>query len=469
MRFFISILLVCCLGLTTKAQTQSMLFEKWWGDFVEQGIYFADELSNGDYFLVGSKRTPAVLNYACRMTPSGNIIWEKDWGYTYNGISNLHKYGDDYILVGSGDWASCGGISDIEITRMDVDGNIIFDKFFNYNYQDFGVTICDTYDRNFIVSALGGSLGSHIPIFYKIDPDGNQIWRRVQSGYTNYVADYIEQTPDSGFVVAGSSPANAYYAKYDKNGIMQWIKYPFGTSPTSFTCARSLRMNENGSFEVYWGVDCNSAIPPYNHIYGSLKKYDASGNCISTREYSNGLYSIYPDKNDSFYMGRSSYGVCYKTDEHGNFKFEVSLEGADTLRKFIERYIQTSDGGYLGVGGYTWDSQNIPTTFYVAKFSIDKRYNADEFSESVNAYPNPSSDGNFNLTFDMKSDEDVDVRVFTTEGKLIYSNTIFCPANSHTELPVRLDYSSTETGMYILEARTKEAVIRKKLLIVRDN
>ena len=65
----------------------------------------------------------------------------------------------------------------------------------------------------------------------------------------------------------------------------------------------------------------------------------------------------------------------------------------------------------------------------------------------------------------MTADNDVQVDIFSTDGKLIYSSSIFCPANSHTELPVRLDLLSATGGMYILQARTSDAVIRKKLVV----
>jgi hypothetical protein len=107
----------------------------------------------------------------------------------------------------------------------------------------------------------------------------------------------------------------------------------------------------------------------------------------------------------------------------------------------------------LAFGQYT-PNRDYFTQFYIAKFSPDGRYQADEFSESVNGYPNPSTDGNVTLTFDMKTDNNVHVRILTIEGKLIYSTDIFCPANSHTELPVRLDENSTNAGMYLLEAST---------------
>ncbi|MEO5644444.1 MAG: hypothetical protein ABIS12_14075 [Bacteroidia bacterium] len=61
----------------------------------------------------------------------------------------------------------------------------------------------------------------------------------------------------------------------------------------------------------------------------------------------------------------------------------------------------------------------------------------------------------------MLADENVQVRILSSDGKLVYTNELFCPANSHTELPINLFEKSVNAGMYIIEARTADAIIRK--------
>ncbi|MDQ3108713.1 MAG: T9SS type A sorting domain-containing protein, partial [Bacteroidota bacterium] len=118
----------------------------------------------------------------------------------------------------------------------------------------------------------------------------------------------------------------------------------------------------------------------------------------------------------------------------------------------------------LGVGQFS-PNTDIFTKFYIAKFSPDGRYITDEFLESISCYPNPSVDGDVTLTFDAKLDNNVQIRILTMDGKLIYTTEIFCPANSNTDLPIRLSEGVVAGGIYIIEARTPESIFRKKLLI----
>ncbi|CAN5619718.1 hypothetical protein BH11BAC2_BH11BAC2_15880 [soil metagenome] len=67
----------------------------------------------------------------------------------------------------------------------------------------------------------------------------------------------------------------------------------------------------------------------------------------------------------------------------------------------------------------------------------------------------------------MLADENVQVRILSSDGKLVYTNELFCPANSHTELSIHLFEKSVNAGMYIIEARTAGAIIRKKLIVTR--
>ncbi|MEO5642897.1 MAG: T9SS type A sorting domain-containing protein [Bacteroidia bacterium] len=70
------------------------------------------------------------------------------------------------------------------------------------------------------------------------------------------------------------------------------------------------------------------------------------------------------------------------------------------------------------------------------------------------------------LAFDTHEDN-VEVSVFSTEGKLIYSNSIFCSASSNIQLAIRLDELSVASGIYILQAKTSDSVIRKKIIVAK--
>ncbi|OGU82176.1 MAG: hypothetical protein A2W11_07415 [Ignavibacteria bacterium RBG_16_35_7] len=452
-----------------------MLFEKWWGNNDGSLLYYANELPNGDFILVGGRKSTlyppgqgAWENYVCRIDFSGNIIWEKEVGFP-----NAQDYGggvvrtswNTYLLVGTTMGDTLPGYRNVAVRHIDADGNILFERYFTSGIWNEGGSVIETNDSCFVMLCYLGipSTFNQAPGMIKIDRYGNEIWRHRQDSLEG-APYFIKQTSDSGFIVVGGQTTynNSYYAKYKSDGNMDWIKYPFGLVDTIPNNPSVLRVNQDGTFDIYYGT--------YPTIYGLFKHYDSQGNCLTTQEYYDPFLTFFSCNNSDSAIWSISTNTALNILEDDNvFRKKIGLEGWDTLNKGIFSYIKTSDGGYLGVGQYIYDPQNVESQLYFVKFSSDARYQPDQFSESVNAYPNPATDGNITLTFDMKKDDDVKVDVFSADGKLIYSNSIFCPANSHTELSVRLYEISANGGMYILQAKTSDAVIRKKLVVMRQN
>jgi hypothetical protein len=481
MRFLISILLLFSFANVCSAQEQSMLFEKSWGTNDGCILYYADELPNGDYILFGGRKSTidppgigAWQHYVCRMDFRGNILWEKEIGNPYaqdysGGITKTSW--NTYLIVGTTEQGdTLGGFKDIEVFNIDVDGNVLFEKYFTSGIWNDGGSVIETRDSCFVfVCRLGiPSSFNQVPGLIKIDRNGNEIWRNRQDtlGGWPYL---IRQTADGGFIVAGGAAGgnNSFYMKYRPDGNMAWVKFPYGlTQQDTLNSINAIRANKDSTFDICWSISY-TIVSTGNHVYEQLfKHYDSAGNCLSiiANFQPIGVYSIDVDSNT---VWAQSANNLYIMGSDSIFRREVGVEGTDSLYRVIFKYIKTTDGGYLGVGQFIPDF-NTDWQFYVVKFG-DARYKADEFAESVNAYPNPSLDGNVTLTFDMKTDNNVHVRILTIEGKLVYSTDLFCPANSHTELPLKLDENLTNAGMYLLEASTSETVIRKKLIVLRKH
>lgn len=479
MRFLISIFLTVCLTSVCSGQTQSMLFEKWWGTNDGCILYYADDLSNGDYILIGGRKStlypPGVgewQHYVCRMNFKGDILWEKEIGnpyaHDYPGGITKTKWGT-YLIVGTtqgGD--TLGGYYDIEAFNIDANGSVLFEKYFTSAIWNHGGEVIETTDSCFVFLCKLGipSTFNEATGIIKIDRNGNEIWRHRMDTIPGYF-NHIRQTSDSGYIALGSGAAygNCFYAKFNPAGIMQWLKYPFGLVDTIPNYPNALRTNAEGSFDICYGT--NYILSNNDTVWSLFKHYDVNGICLSTSLNKQRIATTSIDKPGNIVWGTYSSDL-YIMEEDSLFHKKVGIENDwDISHKYVNNFIKTSDGGYLGVGQYTYDNQNVEPQFYLAKFG-DSRYKPKEFSESVNVYPNPSADGNISLTFDILTDENVQVDIYTIEGKLIYSNSIFCPANSHTELPVRLDELSASGGMYILQARTSLSVIRKKFIVGSD-
>ncbi|HEU4718401.1 MAG TPA: hypothetical protein VFU15_11230, partial [Bacteroidia bacterium] len=103
MRIILYFLVFSCVSLRVYSQEQSMLYEKDWGVNDGCGLYYADELPNGDYILIGGRRsalyppgTGYFQNYMCRINFRGDLLWEKEIGFPY-----AQDYGGGVIKTSS--------------------------------------------------------------------------------------------------------------------------------------------------------------------------------------------------------------------------------------------------------------------------------------------------------------------------------------------------------------------------------
>lgn len=449
-------------------QQQHMLFTKVWGPSASDhysSISFADQLSNGDYILIGMttvNQSGQFWYYASRIDSTGSILWEQLWSGPGDKIrvnSVIKSYDGSYIVVGSS--GSVGGI--LTVSNLDQDGNVNYCRNYLFGFDDSGFGITTTSDSCYVISGVRNmGASSQCPVLLKIDPQGNEIWRRVQSSLVDHLAYRVRATADSGFIVAGwaGNYSNCFYEKLDVNGNFQWINYPFGLGDTIYNSIGDLRVNENGTFDIFYKVDFFEVNPGIPHK-GLLRQYTAMGDTIWTKYYSEEVESIFLNHNDSLFYGVSSQMSLLKME----FDYEFSTLVTNGVR-YLYGFISTQDSGYLGFGMQeNWSILN--TRFEIMKFAPDGRSEPLSFLGNIDLYPNPCLEVNPVVSFDVQTDENVQVTVVSMDGRLMYFDEIFCPAQSHTELPIYFSGGTTTAGVYIVEIRTSREYRREMLIIGR--
>ena len=81
--------------------------------------------------------------------------------------------------------------------------------------------------------------------------------------------------------------------------------------------------------------------------------------------------------------------------------------------------------------------------------------------DNVKVYPNPN-DGVFNIVFNLKSKENVRIKIFNMQGQLLsheYTNKISGIINK------RIDLSGYNGGIYHLQVITDNNTVNKKIVI----
>lgn len=411
MRTAFAILFFLFCSVFSKAQVQqSIMFEKTWGPQLGDLIFYADELPNGNVNLFGWHGSIGVDRshiYMSQIDKQGNLLWDKELGYVdvaYIPGTVIKTKAGNYLITGS---AGFSGSSDVFVFLIDNTGNVIFENFYDGGMYDGGQTACETDDSCYML-AVGLNLPfSHSsPTLLKIDAQGNEIWRKRQDSLSDHFAYFIRLLPSGGYLITGEAGTASYIAEYQSNGDLNWIKYPIGGNSTP-SC---LFLSQDNSFSV-----------PFRENNSTLwKNFDENGDLLNERIYDfplrftaiNGWnnYSAVDPRDSSYIITTPIYcsGCNYSImtiDEDQDTHFQLALTGNDINYKSIYYSIRTTDGGFLSVGANS--PPNTGGYYYIVKFGADGRYQPEDFSGTVNAYPNPSPDGNITLGFDMKNDETV--------------------------------------------------------------
>lgn len=456
------------------------MFRKTWGDTSSSYLEYADELPEGGYIVAGRKADYITMGpaqfYIARLSATGDVIWQRDFGQMggYDWLYQVLKTKQEtYILAGN--WPNIA-----HVLNVDKHGNLIFERFY-YSNPGFSAAfgISQTADDGFLISC-GMMLSSQsplVPVIIKTDSLGIETWRTRHDTMPDYRPRYILTTPDNGCLITGNTYTpdyqNSFVARFNANGNLNWIIYPYGRNDTIFNYPSTLFVNEDGSFNIPFIQE----VPNSDQTVTQWIDFDTNGNIIDTTFIPIQLkfpFTALPaiDPFDSSYVLSNSphphdHGWIYKI--HRDKTYELVLKPIAPDWAGGGAYaIRTLDGGYLGAGSYSPDPMNGDAyRFHIIKFANNLHYDSKAYDKSVKVYPNPSADGIFNLIFETETDDYVEVKIQSIDGKLVFTDRFFCPANSYNEYPVRLDLKSGSSGMYFFEAKTSTHRYFKKLITVQ--
>jgi len=130
-----------------------------------------------------------------------------------------------YILSG-GTWSEGNGSGDIQLVRVDENGDVLWTSTFGTAALDFGYSVSQTYDGGFVVSGMFNGFGSDTLTLIRTDANGAMLWEQQYPGTLGRDLGYaVRQCTDGGFVVCGSSGPSlddAYVVRTDATGILLW-------------------------------------------------------------------------------------------------------------------------------------------------------------------------------------------------------------------------------------------------------
>jgi hypothetical protein len=383
--------------------------------------------------------------WVVKLNENGVQEWQKSLGGTsFDWAYSIEQTTDSgYILAGTSS-SSDGDITnnvfggDYWVVKLDEAGLIEWEKSLGGSGNDIAHSIKQTLDGGYIVagesnSDSGDITGHHGDMttndywVVKLDESGTIEWQKSLGGINHDLAFSIEQTLDSGYIVAGISESSDgdvtfnhgfensdfWIVKLDGNGTLEWEK-SFGGTDNDL--ARCVKQTSDGGYIVVGGTDSNDGDVTGNHGGGDYwviklsntgtlewqkilggTGYDNPWSINQTLDggYVVGGHSSSPNGDVTGNHGGSDYWVV-KLNAVGNIVWQKSLGG--TAAEAATNIKQTLDEGYVIVGMSSSTDGDVTGNqgggdYWVVKLSPEPVGigNANEIGIRFALYPNPAT------------------------------------------------------------------------------
>jgi len=296
------------------------------------------------------------------------------WAATYGGgaksehacsVQQTHDGG--YIVGGWTDSFGAGG-RDIWVLKLRPDGTVEWQKSYGGDSSDSAKATQQTSDGGYIVAGSTDSFGAGKKDVWvlKLGADGAVEWQKTYGGAEGAGAEYIQQTRDGGYIVAGHAGFDVWVLKLRPYGTIEWQKtYDTGfgydwvfcihetsdggyimAGDTSHSSTKGgdlwvLKLNSDGEVEwqkTYGGDELDRA-----HCIHETRD---GGYIVAGRTDSSCVGRGFPDiwvlklRADGTVEWQKVYGVWY------GFGYGLGRAGWDEAQAIHE----TSDGGYILLG-----------------------------------------------------------------------------------------------------------------------
>lgn len=379
-----------------------------------------------------------------KLDSNGNMQWQKSLGGSSVDMAQSIQQTSEggYIVAGSsssndGDASGNHGGGDYWIVKLDINGNIQWQKSLGGSSSEQVNSVQQTFDGGYIIAGTTVSTDGDITVSYgnndfwvvKLDSGGNMQWQKTLGNIGDNIGYYAQQTFDGGYIAVGTSfnPSNLesglpdyWVIKLSNNGTIEWDKY-FG-----------------GSFH-------DNAItirqtPEWDYIVAG---WTASNNGQVTNHHGNLDYWI------------------IKLDSSGNLKWEKTLGGPDF--DYLTALELTADNGYI-VSGSTGSTSGDVTGHHgmidawVVKLSPEQLgIPENQQRYKPNLYPNPAKDFFYLDHLPREST----ISITDMSGRKLFSQ-------KYNEEKIKISTSAFTEGLYMVQVQNREEIIlTKKITITR--
>ncbi|HZE86514.1 MAG TPA: gliding motility-associated C-terminal domain-containing protein [Puia sp.] len=284
-------------------------WQKFLGGSQNEYAWSLSPAADGGYFIGGYTNSPdggdvtghhGTVNtfdwWVIKVDASGNLVWQKTIGGSLDDQCFSVKATPDGGCIAVGNTASSdgdivgyhGGVFDYLVVKFSSTGAVQWQKTLGGSQSEQAWSVQLTTDGGYIIAGVSNSndgdvSGNHQPIgaasdfwVVKLGSGGNLVWQKCYGGKFNEIAFDIQNTPDGGYVVAGSAESpdgdlscnaggeDGWVLKLDGAGAIQWNKSIGGARVDE---PHAIKPLPDGSF-IMASVTCSVEVPGYHSSTG---------------------------------------------------------------------------------------------------------------------------------------------------------------------------------------------------------
>jgi hypothetical protein len=326
---FATILLLIFTGMKVNAQTPN--WTQTYGSAFNDYGYSIEKTYDGGYIIGGTtsddedKKDILLL----KLNSDGDTVWTRNLGSTYNDESYSVKQCRDSGFIVCGYKSNGSNSLDFYIIKTNASGTLAWNRTYGGALNEGSYSIIQTLDDGFAVCGYTASTGAGAKdmLLLKYNSNGYLQWQQNYGGLFDEVAYALAQTPDSGYMLAGTSKSynnstlnDVYCVRTNAQGDTLWTKnYAMAGNDIAYSVTVT-----NGNYFL---------------IAGKSNTY----NTTTTANYSAFALKINMQGNVLFFetYGTDANDVCaYTVKEMPDLSYVLAGTRADALCKlYYPRYI----------------------------------------------------------------------------------------------------------------------------------
>lgn len=421
-------------------------------------------------------------------------------------ISMIQNSNNELVFLGAtnsndGGLIANSGSMDMWLVALNSSGNMLWQKSFGGSSHDYGKSLIQTSDGGYVIigesySNNGDVIGNHGSAdiwMAKLDVAGNIQWQKALGGFTIDIPMKIIQTADGGYAIAGYTASfygdfagnhgeeDGLIIKLDSTGDIQWQKIIGGTKIDNFNSIIEL---STGGYIIAGSTSSDDGDVTANHGGDSdawVVRLGSTGNLIWQKNYGgSGLdtfSSIVQNSDQTFtIIGETGSNNGDVTGNHGSsdvWLVNINTTGNIQWQKTYggSRYetassiIKTNDGNYAFTGSSnSYDGDVTMTTnhnqayldIWTVKLKPNTILSISDMNNTLRngeAYPNP-----VNRTLTIPDITNGILKVHDMQGRLIQNVSI----QNHN-----VDLNNLQPGTYTVQAqdnKSPEKIIHTKII-----